>query len=249
MNNRDGKRTAARAEAAGRLDSPAGVAAVPVRARRRARAHHVQRVGPGARESRLPHRGGRDRRRPRVSRRLRRHRAPRSRDALPLSRRRVGARCRREDRAGTESRLRDGRGRRGPGRDRAARRARCSCWARRIWPPAIWPVQRDHDRHARLRRARRSRRPTTGGSSTTPRTAATSSSSTTRRSSSRSCTRRSGRAAAQRRGSVGGGLAGRDPGPDRRSSRRRTGSPRPTSTAGWSSAGRSSSDWDPPTRR
>ena len=73
------------AAAAGRLDVDARGVAVHVRARRRAQHLPVHRLGAGAREPRLPDRGGRDRRRTRVHRGLRRHRAPRSRDAVSLS--------------------------------------------------------------------------------------------------------------------------------------------------------------------
>ena len=103
------------------------------------------------------HRGGRDRRRPRVPRRLRRHRAPRSRDAIPVSRRhQPRARRRREDRAGPEGRLHHGRRRRCAGGDRAARGAGAAARATQDLAAAdLGTVRRDHDRDARLCGARR----------------------------------------------------------------------------------------------
>ena len=73
------------AATAGGMDGVSPVAALPVRARWRARGLRVHRLGAVRRGPRVHDRGGRDRRWPRVSRGLRRHPASRPRDALPLS--------------------------------------------------------------------------------------------------------------------------------------------------------------------
>ena len=143
------------AAAAGRMDVDAGRVAVRVRARRRARHLPLQRLGAVARERATT---GSRRWRPSaasVSRGLRRHRAPRSRDAVSLSSAStISARRRRHNRAGPEGRLRDGRSAtrcrqasRSSARGDAARRAGSGDRRSRA-------VRRDRDRHARLRRAR-----------------------------------------------------------------------------------------------
>ena len=101
---------------------------------------------------------------------------------------REGARRRRE--AEPDGRLRDGRGRRGAGRPRAAGREGDAHRLRgaRVGRPV--EVRRDDDRRARLRAPRSICAPTTSGCSTTPRPAARSSSTTTSSSSTTRSTRR-----------------------------------------------------------
>ena len=79
-----------------------------------------------------------------------------SRRGTSIRRRRRRARRRREDRARPEGRLRDGHRRRGAGGHRAARRRGDAARRAGSGDRRSEPVRRDHDRHARLRGARRS---------------------------------------------------------------------------------------------
>ena len=169
-----GEQRATGAEAAGGMEGRPGLDSVFVHAARREIAPPVPRGRPGDREPRVHGRRGGDRRRPRLSRGLRHRRAPRPRDALPVSRRdQPGPRRRREDRAGAEGRLHHGGRRRGAGGDRAARSAGATADRAGSGRGRTESVRRDHDRHARLRRARRSADLQPALCSTTSRTAAT----------------------------------------------------------------------------